>query len=138
MSDVVQLTAQLTVGPATTVDDSCVPTATSIVAPIQLTPAQRSAVVSTGIARRVVDSASAFVSLSGVGATDTVTQATFLYVRTSAAISLRVTFEGATDDVVSVIPVFGTLLLEPDPAQYVKGIEVQGVATVEWLATGDQ
>jgi hypothetical protein len=85
-----------------------------------------------------VASASAYVPLDGVGTGETVTQANFLYLRTNAKLSARITYKADSGpDVVIVIPVFGFLVWEPPDANYITLLEMQGVGGVEYFASGN-
>jgi hypothetical protein len=98
-------------------------------------------VVSTGMKLRTLNSPSAFVALSGVGATDDVTQAHTIYMRVSTGgFVFRVTFHNPLGaDIVSVLPAGGLLIFEPDAGSgyYVKQLEVQGAGQIEYLAVGN-
>lgn len=131
---VASLCAQLTVGSNGVYDGACPATVLSTVAMLHLTPPNKPAVVSTGVMSRVVN-AGTFIPLSGVGPTDAVTAATLLYMRSAdstTAMQVRLTF-GAVQ---SVIPLLGVLLIELDPSTPLTSLEVQGVGTLEYLATG--
>lgn len=86
---------------------------------------------------RDVSSPSAYVTLGGVGTGQAVTQASFLYLRTSVAMDLRLTTSDSVD-VVSVHPVDGVLLMEFPAAKYLKLLEVQGSGTLEYFVSGNQ
>lgn len=89
----------------------------------------------TGILRRAIASPSAFVTLEGVPGT--VAQAGFLYVRCDSPIDLRLTYDdGAGGDTVSVVPVHGPLLQEMPAAKFLKLLEAQGTAAIEYMLTG--
>lgn len=96
--------------------------------------------VSTGIKLRSVNSPSAFVALSGVGATDDVTQADTVYMRVqSGGFQFRVTFHNpAGPNIVSVLPASGLFVFEPDAGSgyYVTLLEVQGSGQIEYYASG--
>ena len=104
-----------------------------------LTPTAKQAGVMTGVALRTISSPLAYVALTGVGASDTVTQANFLYLRTNAPMLVRLTFEdGANPDIVAIVPVFGVFVYEVDVSRYLKLVEVLGSGQVEWFASGPQ
>lgn len=103
-------------------------------------PCPKGAPVSTGAMRINVNSPSAFVALPGVGGAGPVTKADTVYVRAKAGgFQLRVTFNNpAGSPIVSVIPLAGLFILEPDAAGsfYAELLEIQGSGTVEYLASG--
>ena len=133
------ISGTLTESPQTS-GDSPFPSATTTI-PFVQNPATspKTPAVSTG--RKLINASSpaAFVTADGVGADQTVTQATTLYARTTAAgFKLRLTFadpQGGAD-IVSVVPLSGVFLLEPDPAGYCKKIEYQGAGQLELYASG--
>lgn len=128
------LTTTLLVQPS--VADGSFPVGASSV-PITLTPSPKPLVVDTGVMKRNLASPAAYVTLSGVGATDTVTQGSFLYLRTNAPMLLRLTtFNPAGASVVSVFPVLGLFVTEFDPSRYLTLVEIQGTGVVEYLAGG--
>lgn len=96
--------------------------------------------VSTGAKVRSVNSPSGFVTLSGVGSSDDVTQAGFVYMRVSqGGFQFRVTYHNPLGSpIVSVIPSAGIMILEPDVPNgyYVTLLEAQGTGTIEYYASG--
>lgn len=114
--------------------------ATSI--PLALSPSPKSLTVDSGVVKRNVASPAAFVALSGVGASDAVTQGSFLYVRTNAPMQLRMTFNNPAGGVTTaVVPVGssiggGLLVLEFDPTRYLTLLEAEGIGTIEYLVGG--
>ncbi len=92
----------------------------------------------TGVLVRQLSSGS-FVSLSGVGPGDTVTQGTSLYFKCNAAMKLEVTFHPPSGpDIVSVIPVQGPLVLETPDDSYIVGLRCLGTGPIEYLVAGPQ
>ncbi len=125
-----------------TVTDSSLPSGTTTI-PFFLNSGRgtpKNVLVSTGAKVQNVQSPSAFVALSGVGPTDTVTQAGTVYLRVNQGLfQARLTFNNpAGSPIVSVLPINGVLLLEPDaPDQfYCTKVEVQGSGVVEFYAAG--
>ncbi len=107
------------------------------------TPCPKPAPVSTGAKVRNVQSANAFVALSGVGANDDVTQADTVYirVRSGSSFQARITTNNPLGSpIVAVIPFSGLLLFEPDAVAgfYVTLLEVQGAGQIEYFASGLQ
>ena len=92
----------------------------------------------TGILRRSVSVASpSWLDLGEPG--NTVTQANFLYLRSDGPLSLRLTTDdGLGGDVVAVIVVQGLHITEFNQINYLKTLEVQGNATVEYFMSGQQ
>lgn len=106
------------------------------------TPSPKSSSVDSGFVVRNINSPSAFVALTGVGAADSVTQCDTFTIRCQSALRVRVTFSDTPSDLVSELVVMGTLLIEAPPQSntpapnYIKLIEVKGVGIIEYLASG--
>lgn len=82
-------------------------------------------------------SASSYTSLRGIGSTDTVQQANFLFIQTDSPISFRVTYDdGSGGDVVDVIAVDGLFVQEAPIDKFIKLLEAQGTGVVEYFASG--
>jgi hypothetical protein len=125
------ITGTLVVGPQAVVDTS-VPSGTTT-APFAL---DKVATVHSGLKQRALNSASVYVTLSGVGTSDDVTNGLQLYLRSSDPILVRLTFDTTPADIVSEIPVNGLLLLDIDPSKPLVSVEAKGVATIEYLIAG--
>lgn len=112
--------------------------ATSV--PFATTPSPKAIGVDTGVQRRPLASPLAFAALSGVGATDTVTQGTFLYFRSNAPVVLQLTFANpAGGTTTAVVPVSGLYVAEFDPTKYLVGLAAEGTASaIEYLIGGMQ
>ncbi len=136
MSNVVTFAGRLLAGPPKS-STSSFPTGLSN-ATFELKPPNKTATVATGIQTPSVNSASAFVELSGVGAGQTVTQGTFLYLRTTSKMLVRITQAGDSGDVVSTMYVDGLFAQEFPAANYMKLLEAQGTGVVEYFASGNQ
>ncbi len=95
--------------------------------------------VGTGITtRRINTSIGVFVALGGVGSGEAVTQARFLYLRSDNKINIRLTTKSDTGpDVVAVEPLQGLKIQEFPSDRYLLLLEVEGNATIEYLACGD-
>lgn len=134
----VTLSGTLTVAPATVVDGTF-PAATTTT-PLALNPTQKQANVDTGIQSRNLNSPSSYATLSGVGATDTVTQGNFLYLRTKVPMLVQLVVNNPAGGTVTVtgIPINGLLILEFDATRYLVGLSVQGSGYVEWFVSGTQ
>ncbi len=102
----------------------------------ELRPPNKRAAVSAYHVREV-NSASSFAVLDGIGSGEAVTQATFLYVRTSTSMVLRFTTAGSPD-VVAAVPIDGMCAFEFPVGSYLKMVEVQGSGTLEYFASGNQ
>ena len=135
------LTGTLVSSPPSSCDAPAFPSAMTSV-PFTLLCNPKSSNVDTGAKTRQLNSPSAFVTLTGVGAGDDVTQADTIYARSrTPGIQLRVTFNnplGAA--IVSVLPLAGLYIHEPDAGSlyYATKIEAQGIGTLEYFASGTQ
>ena len=91
----------------------------------------------TGVLTQRLNSPSGFAELVGPGTV--VTRATFLYIRSDTDLLVRLTTDdGAGGDDVVVIPVGGLFLFECSGSKYLKLLEAQGSALIEYLAAGSQ
>lgn len=107
--------------------------------PFSSYPQQKPATVSIRHAKSINSPAPAFVALDGVGTGESVTQANFLYLRTTGLMKYRITqadFNGGPD-IVSIVETQGLLINEFPTAGYVKLLEAQGVGTIEYIASGN-
>lgn len=129
------LTAQLVTGPATS-GDAGFPTGVANFT-FGLNPPQKSYEVDAGKVAKF-NSPSAFVVLSGIGATEAVTQARLLYLRVIVPVEIRLTFQdpGGGADIVSVEPLEGVKLAEYPANGYLKLLEIKGSGSVEYYAAG--
>lgn len=87
---------------------------------------------------RNLNSASAFVALSGIGPDDTVTNANILYVRTTSPMRIRVTYKDLPADLVSVFVVQGTYFMEVPDSNPIILLEAMGVGFIEYATSGNQ
>jgi hypothetical protein len=133
------LDGSLTLGPGE-VTDGTFPAATSN-EPLSATPNPKLFNAGTGILQRLFNNPSGFAALSGVGTGDTVLQANALYFKCGpATIKLRLTFadpDGGSD-IVSVVPVSGTVFMEFPANGYLKLLEAKGSATIVYFLVGLQ
>jgi hypothetical protein len=91
----------------------------------------------TGTIQRPVNSPSSFITLSGIGTGDTVTHADTLYFFAYSQVTLRLTTDdGAGGDVVAVLPCDGLYVMEFPSAKFLKLLEIEGSANVEYFASG--
>jgi len=104
-------------------------------ATFELTPPNKAADVSVYQTPNL-NSGSGYSTLPGVG--DTVTRGTFLYIRTTNKMLVRLTQAGDSGDVVSVVYVQGLFIQEFPSANYLKLLEAQGVGVVEYFVSGNQ
>jgi hypothetical protein len=109
-----------------------------VIAPVTLKSAPSSFDAASGVLRRSLSvAAPAWGPLQGVGPTDTVTQGTFLYVRTTSLVLLRLTTnDGAGGTVVELNPVDGLYVREFGSQRPLELLEVQGTATIEYFVSG--
>lgn len=137
MPNVVTFKGTLLAGPPKS-STSSFPTGLSN-ASFELKPPNKSALVATGIQTPNVSSPTMFVELSGIGsAPATVTQGTFLYLRTSAKMIIRITQQGDSGDEISELYVDGIYAQEFPAANYLKLLEAKGTGVVEYFASGNQ
>ena len=135
----ISLDGTITSGPPTSVPPGATPAATDTIPLSTLATPKGWNVVTGPNSRNVASSFGTFSTLSGLGAADSVTQGTFLYLRASAPLQLRMTQANLAGgaDIVSVHQVTGPLVQEFPDAGYLKLLEVSGTATVEWLVSGN-
>lgn len=133
--NVVRFEGSLIAGPSAS---SCSGFPSAVVnATFSLTPSNKIATVSASHLK-VVNSASAYVALDGIGDGETVTQGTFLYLHASTEMLIRCTFANGSDpDIVSVMVVSGLFAFEASASKYLKLLEAQGVGVVEYFASGN-
>lgn len=122
----------LTVGP--TAAGSGIPALIDTVS-FATTPNPKSIQVYTSKAQNV--QSAVYVTLSGVGLTDTVTRANCLYVKTSSAFKLRLTQVDLPTNLVSELYISGLTILEfPEEHALIK-VEVFGSGILEMVAAGN-
>ena len=136
MGEAVQLSGTLTAGPTGSSDSAFPGGVTNL--PLTLSPAARPYNVATGpMVRNVVTSAGVFQTLDGVP--NTVSQATFLYFRSTQPMLLRKTrVEPSAADVVTVEAIQGVHMMEYDPSRYLKLLEISGTGYIEYFVSGNQ
>lgn len=135
MSSVVTVKGTLLAGPP---KSSCNGFPSALVnAAFELTPPNKSAEVAA-YGSPNVNSQVSYVTLDGVGSGNTVTQGTFLYVRTTARMAIRITQGSGGGAVVSVVYVKGLFIQEFPPDMPLTLLEAQGVGVVEYFASGNQ
>lgn len=127
----VTLKGTLASGPQTA-SDTTIPSGVTLVdfSASKSNPTQASGIVSPA-------DGAAFHALGGIDATiGPVKQGVMLYLRTSAPMEIRLTQYNALGDTVQIVKVQGLCIIEFDPTQYLKLVEVKGVGNVEYLALG--
>ena len=87
---------------------------------------------------KFVNSPSSFQTLSGVGATDDVTTADFLWLKADAAIQLQLTQQNLNGgaNITQIVNVLGNFMCEFPTGGLLLGVAIQGSANVEYLASG--
>jgi hypothetical protein len=130
------LTGTLNEGPNVAQDGNFPSGTTNLPFTLNQGSASKPSACSTGAKVRQLNSPFAFVALSGVGATDDVTQADTIYIRVSTSgFKVRLTF---ADGTTPVLPINGLFIIEPDAGAglYVTKVELQGAGQVEYFASG--
>lgn len=90
-----------------------------------------------GSITRTIASPASFLTLSGIGATDAVTQGSFLYVFTDSAMTLRITCDdGAGSTALELIPIQGLFVRQFDPSKPLELLEVRGSGRITYAACG--
>ena len=107
--------------------------------PLQLTPPTKQSGVQTH-KKKTLSSPSSFQVMTGIGATDDVTTADTLYLKADGPIQVQLTMQNPAggSPIVSVIPLYGSLLLEFPTPGLLTGISLMGSCNVEMLASGPQ
>lgn len=127
-----KLSGSLIAGPPT-VTDGTFPSMTAS-APITTKENPKTYQRATGILRRV-ETFVAFTDLGEPG--QVVNQATFLYFRSDSPVELRLTTDdGVGGNEVAIVPVDGLCMLEFDATQFLKLLEMNGSATIEYFLSG--
>lgn len=127
-----KLAGSLIAGPPS-VSDGTFP-ASTISTPISTRENPKTYARATGILTRT-EAFGSFTDLGEPG--QVVKQATFLYFKSSTAIELQLTTDdGAGGDVLSIIPVDGLCILEFDSNKFLKTLEMNGSATIEYFLSG--
>jgi hypothetical protein len=134
----VAISGTVTAGPTTSGDTVFPAGVTNI--PFTLNIAQKAYGASSGAQSEAVASPSSFVTLAGINASvGTVKNCNTLYLRTSAAMDVRITqnnpLGGTTVSLVKQVK--GLFIVEVDDLNAILLVEVQGTGTVEWGAWGN-
>jgi hypothetical protein len=133
-----QLSAVLTTGPGSSSDNPFPSGVTSISFGLQ--PAAKGYSVATGAVVGMTNT-SGFAAIDAIGAGGQVTQALTLLLRSpTTQVKVQMTCldpEGGAD-IVSTVPLFGTLLFEFPQNGYLKALAIKGAAQIEYWAAGNQ
>lgn len=130
----INLQGSLSGGPTSASSDAF-PAAT-INIPLSLRSSPKGFGCATGVLQRQI-AASSFVVLAEVGPGGSVVKANFLYLKCNGPVLLRCTFDdGLGGDIVAVEPVNGLVVKEVDDSKFLKTVEVQGNALLEYFACG--
>jgi hypothetical protein len=130
----VSLDGTVTIGPQSS-SGGGVPAAINSVA-FSTTPSPKPAQVYIETTRNV-QSPSAYVELTGIGTTDTITRANFLYFKAASPVMLRLTMVDTPSDIVAEEWVSGVIVHEFPDDHALKLLEVKGSGTVEYMASGN-
>ena len=92
------------------------------------------------LTRRVAQASPGFTPLQGVGPTDAVVRGDLLYMRSDAALLLRVSTQDPLaplgPPIVVLVPISGLFIIEFPASSPLVLLEAQGSATVEYAITG--
>lgn len=91
---------------------------------------------SVHVKKRTVTSPSAFVTLGEVGASATVTQGDFLFLRANAAVEVRLTTDDGAGGTTTTTSKTDYLLLTFPAPNYLELLEVKGSAQIEYVVSG--
>ena len=110
----------------------------TVTAAFATTPNPKGYQVASGcLTRHLATALNVFVGLSGIGATDTVTAADFLWVRTDSPMQIRVSQKtDPSTTVVTVHQVTGLFVWEPPTSQPIVLLEASGSGTIEYFVSG--
>lgn len=84
--------------------------------------------------QKTINAPSVYVTLPGIGPTDSMANCKFLFVRTNASLRLRLTQTGNT---VQTLDVNGLCILQFPSDKALVLLEALGAATIEYVAVGD-
>lgn len=105
--------------------------------PLSTLQSPKQAAVATGVVTRQLNSPNSFTALQGVGSTDTVTHGDTIYFKCNGQVSIRLTFDdGNGGSTTAVIPVMGLYFAEIQTGKYLKLLEAQGSASIEYMISG--
>ena len=134
MADTINLSGAINVGPAD-VSDTTFPTGVNVVSLALRSGERKNAAVNDKGARSLT--AAVFTDLRCVGPGEAVTKGTFLYVRSSTAMQIRMTTDDGTGgNVVAIVPIYGPMVIEFDETKFLKLLEGLGTGVIEYLVSG--
>lgn len=132
-----RISGSLDAGPPSATSESF--PAASFSVPLRFRENTKAFSVASGVLQRRLSSAVSFVPLQGVGPTDSVTKATWLYLKSDADFVLRLTADdGSGGSVVTSLNVGGLVMLEFNALKFLKLLEAQGVANLEYFVSGNE
>ena len=117
---------------------SPVPGSTEL-ATLETTPSPKPSAVAGSGARAVATVFGTFATLSGVGATDSVTTADFLWLRSDGPVLVQLTQQNlasGSGTITSIVQVLGELIVEFPEGGYLVGLAASGTADLEWTVSG--
>lgn len=134
----VEISGTVTIGPANGGSGSFPSSSNTM--QLDTTPSPKQSGAATGVLIRTLSSPSSYVTLDGIGPTSTVTKCDFLSFRSDGAVKLRLTQADPAGgaDIVSIINVQGLEVHEFPTNGYLKTLEAQGSARIEYAASGLQ
>jgi hypothetical protein len=129
-----QLEGTLTIGPPCAVECCSGVDAAEATLPVCV---KLDAAAVVGTITRTVASPASFITLSGIGASDAVTQGSFLYVVTDSEMTLRITCDdGAGGTALELIPVHGLFARQFPATKPLELLEVRGSGRITYAACG--
>lgn len=135
MTTAINLSGTLIAGPLGASDCGFPASVDSI--PITTSPTQKAVAETFRTGRSLNSPSPTYVTLEGVGPASTLTKGFFLYLRAQTKINVRISTKADSGpDVVSVLFVQGTLILEFPDANYLTLLEASGVSQIEYLVGG--
>ena len=105
--------------------------------PLSLTPTTKPSVKHAG-GNKALSSPSSFQAIGGLGATDDVTMADTVYIKSDAPVQIQLTQQNLAGGsaVVSVVNLGGSGLWEFPVGGYLTGLAAQGTCNLEYLISG--
>jgi hypothetical protein len=133
------LDGTVTSGPGTTAAPGVTPASTDTIPLSTLQTPKGWNVISGPNSRNLATAYGTYVTLSGIGATAEVTQGTFVYMRSSSPVQVRLTQANLAGggDLVSVVQFQGAFVTECPDSGYLKLLEASGTTTLEWMVSGN-
>ncbi len=131
-----RLSGSLDAGPPPVTTESF--PASSFSVPLAFLETSKAFNVASGVlSRRLSTLSPSYAVLDGLGTSSAVTKATFLYLKSSSSVVLRLTTDdGSGGSVMTLLPVLGLVLLEFNSLLFLKQLEAQGSAQLEYFVSG--